>query len=144
MGPIPSPNYPYADTIWELNARNQTLLYSSTVGGYSQFREAFKPILIGIGTVAGLGLFAVLKAVSAPTLLLYGAVMGLNQTLPHTVIPQFIGAMLGRFYFEKRFGATWRQYVPVLSAGYFCGAGLITIFSIGVMFLSKSVFKVPY
>lgn len=144
MGPIPSPNFPYADTIWELNARNQTLLYSSTVGGYSQFREAFKPGLIGIGMMAGLALFAVLKAVSAPTLLLYGAVMGLNQTIPHTVIPQFIGAMIGRFYFEKKFGANWRQYVPVLSAGYFCGAGLITIFSIGVMFLSKSVFKVPY
>jgi hypothetical protein len=144
MGPIPSSNYPYADTIWELNARNEALLYSSTLGGYSQFREAFKPGLIGIGMIAGMGIFALLKLVSAPTLLLYGAVMGLNQSLPHVVLPQFLGALLGRFYFEKKFQLRWRQYVPVLSAGYFCGAGLITIFSIGVMFLSKSVFKLPY
>ncbi|MCG3147142.1 MAG: hypothetical protein PCFJNLEI_00579 [Verrucomicrobiae bacterium] len=144
MGPIPSTNYPYANTIWELQARNQTLMYSSTMGGYSQFQEAFKPTFIGVGLVVGLGVFAALKAMSAPVLLLYGAVMGLNQTMPHVVIPHLIGALLGRYYFQKRFGDKWRQYVPVLTAGYFCGAGLITIFCVGVMFLSKSVFTMPY
>jgi hypothetical protein len=127
-----------------LHARNQALLYSSTMGGYSQFHEAFRPDYIGIGLVAGLLVFAALKFAGAPVLLLYGAVMGLNQTMPHVVIPQLVGALLGRYYFQKKFGKQWRQYVPVLTAGYFCGAGLITIFCVGVMFLSKSVFKLPY
>jgi len=38
----------------------------------------------------------------------------------------------------------WRQYAPVLSAGYFCGAGLTTMLCIGIMFLSKSIIKLPY
>ena len=33
----------------------------------------------------------------------YGFVAGLGQW-PHFVILNFIGAMLGRFYFQKRFG----------------------------------------
>jgi len=144
MGPVPSSAYPYADTIWELNAKNQALLYSSTAGGYSQFLDAFQWELVGIGLAAGLALFGLLKALAAPTMLLYGAVRGLNQTLPHTILPMLVGALLGRFYFERRLGVRWRQYAPVVSAGFACGAGLITMFCIGVMFLSKSVFKAPF
>jgi hypothetical protein len=144
MGPIPSSNYPFADALWELQAKNQTLLYSATTGGYSQFMEAFKPWLILIGLAAGLGLFAVLKWLAAPTMLLYGAVRGLNQTTPHTLVIEFGGALLARFYLEKKMGLKWRQYAPVVSAGFFCGAGLITMFCIGITFLSKSVFKLPF
>jgi hypothetical protein len=144
MAPIPSSNYPYTEMIWELNAKNQTLLYSSTSGGYSQFREAFKPWLIAIGLGTGVGLFGVLKLVSAPTMLLYGLAAGLNQAMPHVVWPQLAGALLGRFYIGRKIGKDWRRFAPVLTAGFFCGSGLITIFCIGVMFLSKSVFRMPY
>ena len=144
MAPIPSSDYPYTEQIWELTAKNQTLLYSSTAGGYSQFREAFKPLLIAVGLGTGLGLFSVLKLLSAPVMLLYGLAAGLNQSLPHTLIPQFAGALLGRFYIERKVGKDWRRWAPVLTAGFFCGSGLITIFCIGVMFLSKSVFRMPY
>jgi len=144
MGPIPSANYPYADMLWELNARNQVLLYSSTAGGYSQFLEAFKPPVIALGLVSGLGLFFILRAFAAPTFLMYGVVRGLNQTTPHTITLEFIGALLARFYMEKRMGLKWRQYAPVVSAGYFCGAGLVTMFCIGIMFLSKAIFKLPF
>jgi len=144
MGPIPSSNYPYAEMMWELQAKNQALLYSATAGGYSQFMDAFKPLLIFIGLAAGLGLFCVLKWLAVPTMLLYGAVRGLNQTLPHTILPMLAGALLARFYLEKRMGLRWRQYAPVVSAGFFCGSGLITMFCIGVMFLSKAVFRMPF
>lgn len=144
MGPIPSSQYPFAATMWELQAKRQVLLYSSTTGGYSQFTEAFKPMLIFIGWVSGLGLFALLKALSAPTMLLYGAVKGLNQTMPHTAIPQFAGALLSRFVFERRLGLKWRQYAPVVGAGFGCGAGLISMFCIGVKFMANSVFHLPY
>jgi RsiW-degrading membrane proteinase PrsW (M82 family) len=79
-----------------------------------------------------------------PIMLMYGVVRGLNQTLPHVVIPQFLGALLGRYYFEKRLGAKWLQYAAVLSAGYFCGAGLISVFSLGIVFVSKAVFQSPF
>ena len=79
-----------------------------------------------------------------PVMLVYGVVKGLNQTLPHVVLPQFIGAMIGRFYFQKRMGLKWRQYIPVVAAGFSCGMGLITILSVGVTFLAKSVIKISY
>ena len=43
---------------------------------------------------------------------LYGVVKGLNQTLPFTIIPEFIGALIGRYYFQKKYGLQWRQYIP--------------------------------
>ena len=89
-------------------------------------------------------LFAVLKWLAAPTMLLYGAVRGLNQSSPHTLLLEFGGALLARFYMEKKLGLGWRSYAPVVSAGFFCGFGLVTMFCVGVMFLSKSVFKQPF
>ncbi len=145
MGPIPSSSYPYANMMWEFQAKNQALLYSSTMGGFSRFHEAFSPLFIGCGLTSGMILYAVLSFFGAPTMLLYGCVQGLNQTLPHTVTLQLLGALLARFYFERKMGfKQWRQYAPVLSAGFFCGAGLVTMFCIGVMFLSKAVIKMPY
>lgn len=145
LAPVPSENYPFTVAMWELTARNQALLYSATSEGYSQFQEAFNGTYIGFGLLAGLGLFGVLKLFAAPVFLLYGMVKGFNQVLPHVIMPQLLGCLLGRFYFQRKFGVTqWRKSIPVLSAGFFCGAGLISVFCIGVMFLSKSVFKMPF
>ncbi|MHC4985293.1 MAG: peptide transporter, partial [Planctomycetota bacterium] len=69
---------------------------------------------------------------------------GLNQTMPHGVIPQFIGALVGRYYFQRRLGVKWRQYIPVVMAGYGCGMGLVSILSVGITFLTKSVIQIPY
>jgi len=145
LAPIPSQNYPYAMMLWELTAKNQVLLYSSTAEGYSQFHEAFYLPYMASGLTSGLLLFGILKLLAAPTFLLYGMVQGLNQTMPHSVVPQLMGCLIGRFYFTRRFGAQqWRRFIPVVSAGFFCGSGLVTVFCIGIMFLSKSVFKLPY
>jgi hypothetical protein len=46
---------------------------------------------------------------------------------------------------EKRFGREkWRQYAPVLLAGYLCGVGLISAASIGISMISKSVSQLSY
>ena len=60
------------------------------------------------------------------------------------VIPNFIGALVGRFYFQRRFGREWRKMIPVVGAGFFVGSGLISILSIGFVFLAKAVSTVPY
>jgi hypothetical protein len=41
-------------------------------------------------------------------------------------------------------GLTWRKYVPVVAAGFSCGMGLITILSVGFVFLSKAVISLPF
>ena len=144
LAEIPSSVYPYAQNLWELNAKNQLLIYASTTGEYSQFQEALSGLKVLIGFGTGLWYSDSLSVFSAPVTLLYGLVRGIGQTYPHSVLPQFIGALLGRFYFEKRLGLRWREYIPVLFAGYACGVGLITMLSIGLVFLFKATNSLPY
>jgi len=144
LGPIPSSQYLFAQQWWEVTAANQAVVYSSTLGGFTEFEKAFNVhyILAGVG-VGGL-LFAGLSWLGAPVFFIYGVVRGLNQTLPFVIIPQFVGALIGRFYFRKRFGPLWLTYIPVLFAGFSCGVGLIGTLGIGITFISKSVFTLPY
>ena len=121
LGPIPGPQYPYAQEWWEVSAEQQALVFSSTLGGFSEFERAFNGWYISAGLIIGGICFAGLSWLGAPTFLTYGIVRGLNQTLPYAVIPQFIGALIGRYYFQRRMGLMWRQYIPVVAAGYACG-----------------------
>ena len=145
LAAIPSDAYPYANVYWDINAREQLLMYSSTTGGESPFFDALKPGVLGLGIGVGLGMFAVLNALSLPTLFIYGVVQGFGHTDPHGLIFQLIGALLGRFYFERRFTRDrWRQYAPVLLAGYGCGVGLISAGSVAIGMISKSVSQLLY
>ena len=69
---------------------------------------------------------------------------GLGTGLAAGMIPQMLGALLGRYFFERRFGLKWRQYAPVLLAGFSCGVGLVSMFSLGMVLISKAVFQLPY
>lgn len=144
LAPVPSPAYPFAQKMWELSAANQTIFMTSTLGRFSQFEETFRWSYLAIGLSMGTVLFFVLYALNLPILLVYGMVSGLNVTTPHSVLPQFAGALIGRYYFQKRMGLKWRQYIPVVTAGFGCGMGLITVFSVGITFLAKAVIKLSY
>lgn len=145
LASIPSDAYPYANIFWDPNARAQLLLYSSTTGGESPFFDALKPLVIGIGFSSGVVLFSILAAFSLPTLFVYGAVQGFGMGSPHGLVFELIGALIGRYYFEKRFGQEkWRQYAPVLAAGYGCGVGLVSAGSVAVGMISKSVSQLLY
>ena len=147
LAPIPGPQYPFTETMWEFQAANDSVIQSATLGRYSMFQDAInlkKLWIIGTGAGFGLVMFALMSFLRLPVMLIYGLIRGLNQTLPHVVIPQFIGAMIGRYYFEKRMGLKWREYVPVVAAGFSCGVGLVTILAIGINFLAKAVIKITY
>ncbi len=144
LGAIPGPAYPYALEWWEVTAEQQALIFSSTLGGFSEFEEAIDGTVILAGLGIGGVCFAGLSWIGAPVFLTYGIVRGLNQTLPYAVIPQFIGALIGRYYFQKKLGLRWRQYIPVVAAGFSCGMGLVGTLGVGFTFLAKSVFKLPY
>jgi len=144
LAPIPGPEYPYTEVMWEMNAANRSIMYSSTLGRFSAFEEAFNWKYLSAGLSFGVVLFAIMNPLHLPIMLIYGVIRGLNQTMPHTVLPQFLGALIGRYYFRKRLGLKWRQYIPVVAAGFSCGMGLITVFSVGLNFLAKSVIKIPF
>lgn len=144
LGDIPGPQYLYAQEWWEVTAAQQSLVFSSTLGGFTEFEEAFEPTYIYAGLGLGVVTFGIFSWMGAPVFLVYGIVRGLGQTLPFMVIPQFIGALIGRYYFRRRMGLVWRQYVPVVAAGFSCGIGLVGVLAIGFTFLAKSVFQVPF
>lgn len=144
IAPIPSAVYPYANKMWELQARNQALMQSSTLGGPSAFYQAIKWRYILGSTGLGVLLYSSLSSLGAPVMLCYGLVRGIGSGLASGVLPQLLGALLGRYIFEKRFGLKWRQYAPVLLAGFSCGVGLVSMFALGCVLISKAVFQLPY
>lgn len=144
LGDIPGAAYPYATEMWELHAQQQSVAFTSTLGGFTPFEQAIDLNYISSGLIIGLACFIGLGWLGSPIFLMYGVVKGLNQTLPFMVFGQLLGALLGRYYFQKRMGLKWRQYVPVLLAGFSCGMGLIGTLGIGFTFLAKSVFQLPY
>ena len=144
LAEIPSAVYPYTTEIWEFNAKNTCLLYSATLGEYSQFSEAFGFVRFISGFAAGGMVMGVLGWFGAPTMLFFGVVRGMGQTMPHSVVPNFIGALIGRYYFERKYGREWRKIIPLVASGFFVGTGLISILAVGFVFLAKAVSTVSY
>ena len=144
LAPIPSETYPFTAKIWHLQAFQQLLMVTATTEGYSPYLESLRFEYIGAAFAGGLVIYTFLAAFGLPTLLIYGIVRGMGDTLPHYVVVEFIGAMIGRFYFYKRFGAQWRQYVPVLLAGFSCGMGLIGMMALALALVAKAVERVAY
>ncbi|MFP4380093.1 MAG: OPT/YSL family transporter [Candidatus Sumerlaeia bacterium] len=143
---VPSELFPYANEFWELRAYQQGLIFSSTLPGEaaSPFREAFSPTVLGIGFTLAVVVYLFLSHYGLPIFLVYGVVRGLDQSVPHAIIPMFIGAMIGRFVCRRYFGDNWPKYRIVFAAGFTAGIGLISMFSLGVVFMSKSVIKLPF
>lgn len=145
LAPVPSESFPFAQEFWELQARNVALQYSSTLGGSSMFIEAIKPEIIGWGAGVGLGAFAILNFLNLPTLLVFGVVRGLGQTTPGAVIPEIIGALIGRFYLERKYGhQDYKRYVSILLAGYGAGVGLVAMGSVAFALIAKSTTTLGY
>jgi len=146
IAPVPSQSFPYTQTMWEAIAYRSGLIMSATMQGgeHGPFAEAFHWSYLFIGFVLATGLFGILRFFGLPILLVYGLIRGLDQAAPHVIIPQFLGALLGRYYFARRFGEMWKQYIIVFYAGYSCGTGLVMMLSLGIVFISKSVFQSPY
>ncbi len=145
LAPIPSPVYPFTEKMWELQAFNLCLMYSATTEGGGTFAQAFDPVYVAAGTGISLASYSLMAYLGLPIMLAYGLIRGLGASmLPHFVIPHFTGALVGRYFFYKRFGLQWRQYAPVLMAGFGCGMGLISMLALGFALVSKSVFQLPY
>lgn len=144
MAPIPSPAFQYAQTYWHLIALRQCLWFSATLGADSLFHEAIKWGWIAGGLGFAGGSYLLMTWLGLPVSLVYGFVRGI-QGLPHTLIPELAGALLGRYVFAKRYGARqWRAYAPVLLAGFACGMGLIGMAAVAIALIASSASQTGY
>lgn len=142
---IPSSQFPYAQKFWPIQAVIQAMWtqINAAGGAGSWVMKAIKYRYIGIGFGSGLVLYAITSLFRAP-LFFYGFIGGIGN-FPHFTIPSFIGALLGRYYFAKRFGfERWNLYAPVLLAGFGCGTGLIGMAAISFALISKTVNYLPF
>ena len=144
LAPIPSAAYPYAQEVWHLQALNTLLMQTSTLEGNSLFFQALNVDYVAIGLGLGLVTYALLSVFGLPVLLVYGVVRGLGQSTPHGLILEVVGALLGRFFFYRKYGSQWRQYAPVLLAGFSCGMGLSGMFAMGCTLILKSLGRLVY
>ena len=144
LAPIPSSAYPYAQELWHLQALNTLLMQTSTLEGNSLFFQALNANYVFSGLGLGLVMYMILSLFGLPVLLIYGVVRGLGQSTPHGIVLEVAGAILGRYYFYKRYGPMWRQYAPVLLAGFSCGMGLTGMFAMGFALILKSLSYMAY
>ncbi|WP_163340288.1 peptide transporter [Desulfopila sp. IMCC35008] len=144
LAPIPSASYPFAQELWHLQALNTLLMQTSTLEGNSMFYQALDGTTVLSGLGFGVLMYFVLSIFGLPVLLIYGVVRGLGQSTPHGLILEVAGALIGRYFFFKKYGPMWRQYAPVLLAGFSCGMGLSGMFAMGFALIMKSLGYMAY
>jgi hypothetical protein len=145
LRPIPDPAYPYAQRMWPLSAMNSALIMTANQNPEQAWLlKALKPKVIEASFGIGLLLYILINYFGLPPMFFYGFFGGI-QAVPGDTLMVFIGALLGRYYFSKRFGEhRWRAYTPVLAAGYGCGFGLVSMICIALTLIAKSVSYMPY
>jgi hypothetical protein len=140
--PIPSDLYPYAQKMWDLQAKNTMIMWTATTGGegtVTLFQRAFRPEFIGAGFAFSTIMFTALTAFGLPTMLVYGLASGLGQ-IPHGLLVQLLGALVARYYFHKKFGRKpFLQTAPILMAGYFVGTGLVGMGAVAIRLISSAI-----
>ena len=147
LAPIPSGAYPFVEKMWPLQATMETIWIKSTLpGGTDVVGRLIRWEYISAGMVFTTLLYGGLMVLKAPPLLFYGLIAGLGTgAWIHYTLPTFIGAMLGKFYFSKKYGEKrWRAYAPVILAGYGCGLGLIGMAAVSLVLIAKSTSQILF
>jgi hypothetical protein len=90
------------------------------------------------------GLFGITSWAGLPSLFYYGIFRGLGQ-LPHTMLLELVGALLARYWLQKRFGrAKFLQSSPILLAGYLTGVGLMAMATIALRLIQSAITTAPF
>jgi hypothetical protein len=144
MGEIPSAEYPHAMRFWPIEAVQQCIWRTATTSGNAFFLSAIKWKVIFSGLTFGVVGFTVLSFFHLPVLLIYGFIGGLVGN-PFDAIPMLVAALIGRYYFSRRFGRErWRRYTYVLMAGYGCGFGLGGLAPISLRLIAAAISQLPF
>ncbi len=141
---IPSSAYPYAQTFWPKEATYQCLWTTANTSQNSWLLKAIKGKLILGGGLSCLAAFSIFSLFKLPSVVFYGMIAGIGAW-PHHTIPMFMGGLLGKYYISPKVGSkNWKNYAPVLLAGYGCGMGLVGMACIALALISKSVLYLPF
>ena len=144
IAPIPSSQYPFAQTWWPIHATNECLWKTSLRDGNSQMLQAIRGPYVVAGFTGSLAIYGLLWVAKLPSMWFYGIVGGIGGD-PGMMVPRLIGAVIGRFYMIKKFGLKrWFMFNPVLAAGFTCGVGLVGMGTVAIALVSKAVIVKPF
>ncbi|MGD0090492.1 MAG: peptide transporter [Planctomycetota bacterium] len=144
LNQIPSDSFPYAARTWPVAARQAYLIFTANSGADSLLRQALKPLVIGGSCGIGLLVYGALALAGAPAVFFYGLVGGVAAPA-HVGLSLLAGALLGRYYFSRKFGPeTWARYVPVAAAGIACGLGLAGMAAVALSLIAHSTRELPF
>ena len=101
-------------------------------------------MVICISVLVGLGLYVGFAAVGVPAVVFYGMIGGVCAPT-HAGVPLLVGALLGRYYFRRKFGEIkWKRYLPVVAAGFSCGMGLAGMTAVAISMIAQCTRKLPF
>jgi hypothetical protein len=141
---IPSDTFPFAARMWPMAARRAYIIFTANSTQNPLLLQALKLPVIAGSLGVGMLLYGGLAVVGAPAVFFYGIVGGVGIPL-HMGVPMLVGALLGRYYFVRKFGKErWRRYVPVVAAGFSCGVGLVLMGAVGLSFISQCTRDLPF
>jgi hypothetical protein len=110
----------------------------------TEFAKALHPKVIATGATLTILLFTLFSVFGLPTLFIYGMIRGFGS-LPHGMVLEIVGAVLGRWYFQKKFGKkNFLRSAPALAAGYATGVGLIGMLTIAMNLIKNAVSSAPF
>jgi len=97
-----------------------------------------------VSGLVGLGIFGAFAAVGIPSVVFYGMIGGVCAPL-HAGLPLLAGALLGKYYFARKFGPEkWRRYLPVVAAGFSCGMGLAGMTAVALSLIAQCTRELPF
>ncbi len=144
---IPSDVYPFAQKMWDLQAKQTVLMYTATLdtgGAQPLFYQALHPGVIAGSCVFSLSAFTLLSILNLPVMAIYGFVQGIGG-MPHGFVPIVIGALVGKFYLQPRYGQKRvLEVMTVIVAGYGTGAGLVALVGVALNLIVTAVSSAPF
>lgn len=147
--PVPGPLFPNAQVRWDLAAKQQVLVMSSTVDENKDWSEtelgqALQPEIIGTGFAGIVGIFGLLSWAGLPVMLVYGLVRGFGE-FPHLLVTEMIGALVARYYFKRKYGTkNFLRIIPIILAGYMTGVGLLGMAAVATNLIKSAVSGSPF
>ncbi|NOY83045.1 MAG: peptide transporter [Kiritimatiellaeota bacterium] len=144
LNQIPSVSFPYAARIWPVAARQAYLIFTANSTDQPLLLQALNPKTIIGAFGVGLALYVGLSTLGMPVIFFYGLIGGIGAPL-HAGLPLLVGALAGRYYFQRRFGRKqWSRYVPVVAAGFSCGMGLAGMTAVALSLIAQCTRDLPF
>lgn len=144
LNQIPSDLFPFAARLWPIAARQSYLIFTANGSETPLLLEALNPVIISGALGVGLSLYLGLGWLGVPVTFFYGMIGGMGAPL-HAGLAMLVGALAGRYYFQRKFGREkWSRYLPVVAAGFSCGMGLAGMVGVALSLMANCARELPF